>query len=726
MSARKPAKPNGVEFPVDSKGERSTTELNQAAFVAAIASVDPAAAQAARAQRGWRFGYTKHLVTQVETAAKSPENALKIANAGLDYLHSNMEFVREEKSMKLSEAMATCTEGSFETGVIKGTARHPERFEMEVPYKGKLLKGDALRVQIDKWVTKGVIELSCGASLLKVCDTPEWLDMADRHVVLLGATSAMGPLKVLLALGANVIGVDLDRPHIWAKLVKLTRESSGTLTFPMKRPQSECKTDEELFANSGCDLIGSAPEIRNWLLKVAPGKHITVGAYAYLDGPLFVRISMAMDAIIQDLIEKRKDVSLAYLCTPTDVHLVPAAAVAAAADNYRRSPLWQQLCAMAVSFTKSRMSRNVRKPVIDSEGKEQNVVDAVVAQQGPNYILAKRLQHWRAIVSREKGCVVSSNIAPSTATVSVVSNFSFKLAYGGMEYFRPMEVFQEDTSNAVMGALLINDLRNEQSAANPRIRLRNPLNLFTENSFHGGVWRVGWKFGCIGTPSVVAYLTSAYLVTGYLVLYNLLQTFGWAAALLLLLKHVQSGSSATLWSAVGAIVFNCTMATFLEVVHSLVGAVRAPVASTAIQVISRVALAQVVNFVPGVQNAWPWLYMMVFAWALTETIRYLFYALNLLNIQVPALTWLRYSLFIVLYPLGVAGEIGVLANVVPRGLLSAATSPSAPFLMRTVFGPLFQWVPFWVFIVAAYGPGLFFLYGHMLKQRQKVLKHKAE
>ena len=74
--------------------------------------------------------------------------------------------------------------------------------------------------------------------------------------------------------------------------------------------------------------------------------------------------------------------------------------------------------------------------------------DAVVPQQGPNYILAKRLQHWRAVLSREQGrhaqthtqthasthtqsgSMVSSNIAPSTATASVVSNFSFKLAYG--------------------------------------------------------------------------------------------------------------------------------------------------------------------------------------------------------------------------------------------------------------------------------------------------------
>ena len=41
------------------------------------------------------------------------------------------------------------------------------------------------------------------------------------------------------------------------------------------------------------------------------------------------------------------------------------------------------------------------------------------------------LQHWRAILSRSKGSLVSSNVAPATATASVVSNKSFALAYKG-------------------------------------------------------------------------------------------------------------------------------------------------------------------------------------------------------------------------------------------------------------------------------------------------------
>ena len=64
--------------------------------------------------------------------------------------------------------------------------------------------------------------------------------------------------------------------------------------------------------------------------------------------------------------------------------------------------------------------------------------------------LAKRLQHWRAMVAYNNGHRVSSNIAPSTATLSVVSNRTFGWAYGGMPYFPPYEIFQQETTNAIM------------------------------------------------------------------------------------------------------------------------------------------------------------------------------------------------------------------------------------------------------------------------------------
>ena len=77
--------------------------------------------------------------------------------------------------------------------------------------------------------------------------------------------------------------------------------------------------------------------------QVEPTKELIVGSYAYLNGELFVRVALAMDAICAELTAKRPKVALAYLCTPTDVHLIPAAAAGAARANYARASLWQTL-----------------------------------------------------------------------------------------------------------------------------------------------------------------------------------------------------------------------------------------------------------------------------------------------------------------------------------------------------------------------------------------------
>merc|ERR1740121_798322 len=77
-------------------------------------------------------------------------------------------------------------------------------------------------------------------------------------------------------------------------------------------------------------------------------------------------------------------------------------------------------------------------------------MDAIVTDQGPNYILAKRMQHWRAMVARADGHAASSNVSPSTATSSVTSNASFAAAYGGMHIFPPMEVIYQELSLGIM------------------------------------------------------------------------------------------------------------------------------------------------------------------------------------------------------------------------------------------------------------------------------------
>jgi len=137
------------------------------------------------------------------------------------------------------------------------------------------------------------------------------------------------------------------------------------------------------------------------------------------------------------------------------------------------------------------------------------MVDGISVAQGPNYAIAKRLQHWRAVLAYDAGCTVSTNIAPSTATISVTSNRTFAWAYGGMPYFTPFEIFQQETTNACMTALLVHDIRNGKAPSNPANKaahgITNPMDLFKFGSFHGGLWRCGYKTDSIGIMSVLIH-----------------------------------------------------------------------------------------------------------------------------------------------------------------------------------------------------------------------------
>ena len=145
----------------------------------------------------------------------------------------------------------------------------------------------------------------------------------------------------------------------------------------------------------------------------------------------------------------RFPVQPAYLCTPTDVHVIPQAAHAAAkSQNGSLSPV-NFLCKATGNLAMT-LTSNVKPAVVAADGSSLYLVDGLVNAQGPNYALAKRMQHWRAVVARQEyRCMVSSNIAPSTATASVVSNRLFAMAYGGMRFFRPMEV------RCILGILVI-------------------------------------------------------------------------------------------------------------------------------------------------------------------------------------------------------------------------------------------------------------------------------
>ena len=181
-----------------------------------------------------------------------------------------------------------------------------------------------------------------------------------------------------------------------------------------------------------------------------------IGNYVYADGETNVRVSMAVDALTRHVVEAkgRDDVALAFLATPTDVFAVPGRGRRALRRQLRRTAAPRRCCAVPLRTRQRRAAAAAQLRA----GQDPGINDSVVLQQGPNYLLAKRLQRWRATAYRAEGGLVSFKVAPPTRTRSVVKNRALAAAYAGAHRFG-IEVFEPGTANTLMAALLVHDLR---------------------------------------------------------------------------------------------------------------------------------------------------------------------------------------------------------------------------------------------------------------------------
>jgi len=493
--------PTGVVFPrIDSV--RSSTATGRAILAAATREVDTAASMAAAGETDWRRGYATHFRTL--TRLEAQQHALQIAQAALASVHDSFEFAREHDTMPLDVAVGLPDVSGLKlhTARVRGGAP-PSSLTLSVPYRGARLVDDALRTQLDSWVERGTVEESFRSALTAVQSNPEWLDLSDLTIVVLGAGAEMGPIQSLLGWGAHVVALDRPRPELWGRLITTARQSPGTLSFPVRVPTRDATTDDDLASTAGVDLVTELPEAMSWLRSIEGP--FTLASYVYADGAEHVRVSVAVDAMTKVLLTERHDLSLAFLATPTDAYAVPFDVVEHSRAAYQRRSGWS---VAASGLTSGRMFAEQYEEVVTNHGGDRfGICDALVAQQGPNYALAKRIQRWRATSARLTGHVVSTTVAPATRTRSVLRNRLLAAAYAGAPRFG-LEVFNPSTSNTVMAAMLVHDLRSTTSSAQPDVPLPEPYRLFVDGAAHGGMWRTGFApRSVLGTAVVLGMFT---------------------------------------------------------------------------------------------------------------------------------------------------------------------------------------------------------------------------
>lgn len=473
----------GLRFP-ETDGKVSTSAVGQGACTAAAAAVDSALAARTAAVANWRSGYIAPFRNLTATAARSPEAAVAVSAAGLDYLRAQMEYATADEVMPVGQ-VRPAKQPVLRTRLVAGE-ESVER-TLAVPVNGKRLAGDDLLQQLDDWVRQGIVEPGFRDAITLVVRNPDWLDLSDITVAVLGAGAEMGPTLPLLRWGGHVIAVDLPNPAVWRRLIAHARSSGGALEVPVPVDSAAGPDDVELASAAGVDLIRDVPAV--WEMLAAVEGPLVLGNYLYADSGKHVLVSMAADVLAAGLAENRNYVTLAFLATPTDAYAVPWRDVETARErwHHRRTSLVQTPIHMFGGF-----QRNYTHTVVSDNGVRYGISDALVPQQGPNYALAKRLQRWRAVVARNQGVPVSLNVAPSTRTRSVVKNRLLSAAYAGAHRFG-IQVFDPATSNTLMAALLVHDLRNPASPAQPDVKLPNPMSLFTAQANHGGLWTSAYE-----------------------------------------------------------------------------------------------------------------------------------------------------------------------------------------------------------------------------------------
>jgi hypothetical protein len=472
----------GVVFPLSADGKRSTSALGKAVVADALRPVDPAAARDAEQEANWRSGYLAHFRHLVEAGLTSKDAALSVARDGLDSLHARMRVGWPDGDETGLVALHTApARASFATFSVPGAAQ-PET-ELSLPYRGDLLRGDALARQLETWVSGGIIEPSCAEAVREVAAHPEWLRLPGQTVVALGAGAEVGPVEVLLRWGVRVAAVDLPSPPLWERVLRMARQGAGELLVPVNReapaPPQPDAGDEVIARRAGLNLARQVPDAADWLAGL--DGPLVLGNYVYADGAANVAVCTAADALTERLRSARDDVALAFLATPTDVYAVPADAVACSVRAYAARPPAAKLAGGPLrALSGGRLLRRAYVP-----GADPGVSDTLVAQQGPNYALAKRLQRWRAAVAREAGATVSLNVAPPTRTRSVTKNRILAAAYVGAHWFGA-EMFEPATTRMLMAALLVHDLQAGKPAQ------EHPWQDEAHAAAHGGLWRIAY------------------------------------------------------------------------------------------------------------------------------------------------------------------------------------------------------------------------------------------
>lgn len=466
-------------------------------------------------EKDWYIGFYSIVDCFVTLMAHLPPvEALVMAQTGLDTLRKEMLFRKDENTVVSAHEAFSQDDihVSWDTKTLHGFWK-PNKLNYLFPLvslKGRTLyKKDAL-LQLLAWMNYGCLEPSAAIHARQTCLSGN-VDISKQVFVLLGATSELGPAKILLKI-PNAYVLAVARPGR-----KLNSLAEWFARF--------CPTNSTLvLPGDGADLLTEGPQIAKWIIDTVPqDKQVVICHLAYVDGEAHVRVNVAMDLISKYVSERHPNVALSFLSSPATVMVVPPEAAAACKTQSKER--WHSY-AQSMSSGRWMKEWQYDKGIT---GMLPAVLNGMTHSQDPNFALAKMMQQWRCMVAysqkqivsapmapatrtqsmesqsdyafflegmqckcieppiasnvKTTSSLVSTPVAPATRTQSVVSLSDSAFFLEGMQFIEPLVAFNANTTSSLMTAILLSQINL------PPLKLEHPMHVAWDGSVHGGVWR---------------------------------------------------------------------------------------------------------------------------------------------------------------------------------------------------------------------------------------------
>ncbi|XP_069722494.1 very-long-chain (3R)-3-hydroxyacyl-CoA dehydratase 3 [Phaenicophaeus curvirostris] len=159
-----------------------------------------------------------------------------------------------------------------------------------------------------------------------------------------------------------------------------------------------------------------------------------------------------------------------------------------------------------------------------------------------------------------------------------------------------------------------------------------------------------------------------HLKKGYLVMYNLVQFLGFSwifVNMTVRLFILGKDSFYDTFHTISDMMYFCETLALMEIVNSLIGLVKTPLIPAVLQVFGRNFILFVILSSSEEMQSKPVVFFIFYFWSIIELFRYPYYMLSCIGIEWKPLTWLRYTAWIPLYPLGGLAEAVSIVQSIP-------------------------------------------------------------